>query len=227
MGLADLIFPRLCLGCKKEGRYLCDTCLQKVWFPKPICPVCTRASIDGMTHIRCQRPQNLDGLISLWRYDGVVRKAILGLKYKFALEIAHELADLVIDVLKNHNSSFIFHNSFILVPIPLHWQRENWRGFNQEREIGKIMARKIGWKFIPDLLIRKSSTVPQAELKREQRLTNVRDVFTLNSNYKILNTKYSILLFDDVWTTGSTMREAAKVLKRNGFKHVWGLTLCR
>jgi competence protein ComFC len=225
MAIIDLIFPKKCLNCGKEGRYVCESCLQKVKFAKPICPVCTRASIDGMIHIKCQRPQNLDGLVSFWAYDGVIRKAILGLKYKFALEITKELADLSIEKLKK--SEILTSKKLILVPIPLHWHRENWRGFNQVEEIGKLISRKMGWDFMPDLLVRKTATVPQAELKREQRLTNVRDVFALNFDYKIPDIKYTILLFDDVWTTGTTIKEGAKELKKSGFKKVWGMTIAK
>jgi predicted amidophosphoribosyltransferase len=84
----------------------------------------------------------------------------------------------------------------------------------------------MGWKFIPDLLIKNKSTASQVELKGDDRRQNLHGVFSLNPSY-ILSTIPNILLFDDVFTTGSTLREAAKVLKRAGVEKVWGLTIAR
>ncbi len=219
MSLVDLIFPKKCLGCGKANTYLCKECIEKARKEGFFCPYCERFSIDGKTHFQCRREYGLDGLTSIWRYEGVIRKAILGLKYKFAMEIAKELAEASIPQL---NRSYF--KGYILVPIPLHWHRANWRGFNQAEEIGKILAKEMGWKFIPDLLIRKKSTTPQTELKGKERRKNTMDAFILNRKYK---TRGKILLFDDVITTGSTMKEAAKVLKKEGAEKVWGLTIAR
>lgn len=188
-----------------------------------------KSSIDGMTHFKCKRKYGLDGLVSVWEYDGVIRKAIVTLKYKFAFKIASELADNAVNELKS--GKFILLKNPVLIPIPLYWYRENWRGFNQVEEIGKLVASKMGWKFIPDLLIRKVGTKSQTELGKKDRLSNVRGVFILNPNYLSRNSSSlihnSVIIFDDVWTTGSTLKEAAKVLKRSGFKDVWGLTLTK
>ncbi len=224
MGLIDLVFPKKCLGCGKEGRYICPDCIGKVKKVKPICPYCERPSIDGATHFACKRKFGIDGLISGWKYMGVIRKAILAFKYKYAVEVGKELSKVFSDILA-HNSSFVIPNSSVLVPVPLHWYRGNFRGFNQAEEIGKLVAKEMGWKFIPDLLIRKKLTTPQAELKAEARAQNIQGVFALNPNYQLHATNY--IIFDDVWTTGSTMKEAAKVLKRAGAEKVWGLTVAR
>jgi ComF family protein len=231
MDLLSLVFPKKCLECGRGGKHICSFCLNKVTFIKPVCPECLRPSIDGFTHTGCKRPQGLDGLICPWKYEGVVRKAILALKYKFAYVIASELSESL--------SEFLAKNSFlpttynqqlttILVPVPLHWRRENWRGFNQSEEVGKLIAKKIGWKFIPDFLVRKKATIPQAELNREERLENIRGIFSCNSRYSQLTTNnLQLVLFDDVWTTGSTLKEACKVLKRKGIEKVCGVTIAR
>ena len=116
--------------------------------------------------------------------------------------------------------------SAILIPIPLYWHRKNWRGFNQVEEVGKIVAERIGWGFSSDILIRKAHRRPQTELKGDKRRKNIRGVFSFNSDYRLLKTENRpLILFDDVYTTGSTLKETGKVLKRNGAKSVWGLTL--
>lgn len=248
MGISDLLFPRKCLGCRTSGVYLCQSCLEKIKIPRKICLECERPSVDGMTHIKCKRPLSLNGALSLWRYEGIVRQAIIKLKYQFAFDIAQELVNYMCLSLDKQRP--IFPKNPILVPIPLHKIRGRWRGFNQTEEIGKLFALKLGWNFFPDLLVRKKAKRPQTELKGRERWENVRGVFALNPNYKLQITNYppgqtpgsenllvrrrpsraggkSLIIFDDVWTTGATLKEATKVIKRNGVKEVWGLTIAR
>ncbi len=199
---------------------MCPECAHKTKFPRLTCPKCNNYSPDGVAHIRCRNTIGLDGRVSLWRHTGGVRKAITGLKYKYALEIAKELAGYATE--KITEEKLFFPKNSVLVPIPLYWHRKNWRGFNQTEEIGKLIAEKLGWGFDKDLLARKASKKPQASLKREERIANIKGVFSL---IKLPNKKVPIILFDDVWTTGSTIREATKILKEEGVKRVNCLTL--
>jgi ComF family protein len=114
----------------------------------------------------------------------------------------------------------------ILVPIPLYRSRQNWRGFNQSELIGEKLAKQLGWKFVPDLLIRNKNTIPQVGLRGSVRRSNLSGVFSVNPDC-VLSTLYSVLLFDDVFTTGSTIDEAKKVLKVAGFKNIKSLTIAR
>lgn len=230
MAISDFLFPKKCLGCGRAGSYVCRECIKKVEIPFLICPQCGRKSVDGMTHSKCLRPLSLHGARSLWKYQEVVRKALLGLKYKFALEIAGELAAHATNAIKNY-TGFVPKEA-TLVPVPLYWLRGNWRGFNQVEAVGKGIASKSGWRFVPDLLIRKKSSRPQAELRGEQRRQNIKGVFAISPG--ILISQYpNIILFDDVWTTGSTLKEAAMVVKtclrRQGARanSLWALTLAR
>ncbi len=241
MGITDLLFPKECLSCKKPGRYVCLDCLNKLPTLRQICVKCGRPAVDGMTHTRCRRPWGLDGLVFIWPYGGVIRKAILGLKYKYAKEIAKELAEYTVMYLRKRKAVLPKTSTFI--PIPLYFLRQNWRGFNQVEEIGKLIAPKMKWEYREDILIRKRFKKPQAGLKKDERSKNIRGVFALNPNlspatrYQLLTPKRkaslnsksqaSLILFDDILTTGSTMKEAARVLKRNGAEKVWGLTIAR
>jgi ComF family protein len=233
--ILNLLFPKTCLNCKKSGGYVCSDCIQKVRKVKPTCAYCEKASIDGLTHAKCKRKFGLDGLISVWKYQGVVRKALLGLKYKFATAITEELTGYVARNIKEND--FAFPKDLVLIPVPLHRFRKNWRGFNQVEEVGKLLCEKMGWNYDGDLLIRSKYKTPQTELKGKQRKTNVLGVFSLKTKNRKLKTlrvgdspeseteNRQLILFDDVYTTGSTIKEAAKVLKRNGVKKVWGLTI--
>jgi ComF family protein len=197
MGTLDIFFPRKCFGCQRNGFYLCPECVKKA----ELVP-----------------PRKRRNYISIWKYKGNIRKAIIGMKYKFASEIAKELAGYVINDLKKRK----FPKNLVLVPIPLHWRRKNWRGFNQSEEMGKIIAREMKWDFDKDLLKRKISTKPQVKFRGIEREENIRNAFKLS---KPLCKEKTVLLFDDVLTTGSTVREAIRVIKDGEGKEVWVLTL--
>lgn len=144
----------------------------------------------------------------------------MSLKYKYATEIGRELSNHLVKSLQ----SMVLPGVVYLTPIPIHWYRQNTRGFNQSLEVGKIVAGLMNWKLIPDLLVKNMSTIPQAELSGKKRRKNLKGVFSLNPEVAIPD---SVFVFDDVFTTGSTMLEAGKVLKRAGVRKVWGLTIAR
>ena len=220
MGILDLVFPKICLGCGQEGKYMCDKCLGNLKLLKPVCPYCEHPSIDGFTHTKCRKVYGLDGLTSIWDYEGAIKKAILALKYKYSTEVGKELAtSFSLELVAGWPLA-----KGVLVPIPIHWHRENVRGFNQSEEIGRSVAKEMDWEFNPELLIKTRQTASQAELPVEKRKQNLKGAFALNSKFRLPD---SVLLFDDVFTTGSTIREAAKILKRAGVKKVWGLTIAR
>ena len=198
MNLLDLLFPKTCLECGTYGKYLCDSCVEKV--------------LDGTFD---------KNNFSIFKYKGVIRKAITTLKYKFATDIADELVEACLTRLKSTKFKDV-----LLIPIPLHRQRENWRGFNQAEVLGEKLARKMNWKFLPDLLIRQKNTIPQVNLKGEARHKNLSGVFVINSKY-VVDNKYPILLFDDVYTTGSTILEAKKELQASGFEKIYNLSIAR
>lgn len=225
MSLVDLVFPKKCLGCGKGGTYLCDSCLQKQHLAKPSCPMCDKPSIDGMTHARCKKNLGLDGHVAIWNYGGIIRKAIVKLKYSYAKELANGLAYAAINKIESSDIAIALPKRSVLTPVPLHWYRKNYRGFNQSGLVGEKISGYLNFRFVEDLLIRNQMKKSQTELKGRERRKNVRGVFSLNKKYDIENT--NIIIFDDVYTTGSTIKEACKVLKRNGAGAVWGFSIAR
>ncbi|KKS41211.1 MAG: hypothetical protein UV61_C0010G0002 [Candidatus Gottesmanbacteria bacterium GW2011_GWB1_43_11] len=232
MNFLDLIFPRRCLGCNRLGSYICNACRTTLDLRGQRCPECDRPAIDGMTHPICLRPLGLDGLVTVFENRGIIKKAIKSLKYRFVYDAAEELVNLVPDsALQNLP---IKSNSWALYPIPLHKDRLRWRGFNQAEKLGQFVAQRLKMKMIDGLLVRTVKRTPQADIsRREDRIQNAQGLFQLNklstSNLPAgrQGSQLSILLFDDVWTTGATMKEAVKVLKRSGLGKVWGMTLAR
>jgi len=151
-------------------------------------------------------------------------------------DLASELVILLEKSIKSNQNNlitqFIENERPLVVPVPLYKSREKERGYNQSEIIVRLLAKKLNLPFCSDLLVRKKPTKPQAKLTIEQRLKNIKKAFKINSELrtKDLGQKLkqkSILIVDDIWTTGITMRTCGNLLKRAGFKNVWGLTIAR
>lgn len=224
MSLLDLLFPKKCLQCGAGSLYLCQKCIDRVRLAKQVCVECQRPAIDGITHVGCLRSLGLHGCLSGFEYKWVIKKAIKSIKYRFASDMAEEIAGLLVTHLqKNVNA---LPKESVLVPIPLHKKRQNWRGFNQAEELGRVVAKKMGWPLVSDLLIRTRSTVPQVDLEGDQRRSNVQGIFSLH--HPLPTTLNTLIIFDDVITTGATVSEACKVIKRrNKELKIWGLSVAR
>ena len=230
--ILDLIFPKKCVGCKKEGTYFCQTCTSEIKQTDLVCPRCERLAIGGQTHPICKRRYGLDGLWSLGIYQNPLKKAIQKLKYEPSLvrDFAPVLVDILIEYWARYQPFILDQikkgqgRGWVVVPVPLHWYRANKRGFNQSALIGQILSKKLGLEYSEGLK-RIRYTKSQIKLKGKERRKNIFGAFALSTNYQLQTT--NCLLIDDVWTTGSTMRECAYILKRNGAKKVWGMTLAR
>jgi ComF family protein len=150
------------------------------------------------------------------------------MKYKFAQSIADELSTHISATLL-HNESLLIGDTFALVPIPMHWHRLNWRGFNQVEEIGEKVSRRLGFMYVPHVLVRTQERQSQASLDMQKRKVNIQGVFHVNRKYRSLvaSCDTTWVLFDDVYTTGATLKEAGSVLKKSGAKKVWALTITR
>lgn len=216
--LLDFIYPKICVGCGEWGTFLCKRCLERLDFVDQICPICGERSIMGWTHQGCKTKWGMDGLIAIYEYqEPVARKVVDGIKYGFNRE-------LINIVLKN----FVFQtgdNFDYLVPLPLHFYRENWRGFNQARELGEVIGSKL---LVPveSILVRTRNTKQQVTMKtKEQRELNIKNAFVVSTSWKGKLKGTKVLLVDDVFTSGADMRECTKVLKKAGVKIVWGLAL--
>jgi len=218
MGLLDFIFPKRCVACGGFGNYLCQADRRKIKLAETFCPVCLRPAIGGSTHERCKTKWSLDGLICLFYYTTPIKEIIHELKYRFVRDLLETLA---VETKKAQILNKVDFTSFTLVPIPLSRARQSWRGFNQAEIIGTSVAKQLKIRFDPEILAKTKETKPQAKLARAERLRQARGVFRAISNISGRN----FIVFDDVWTTGATMKAAAAALKRRGAAKVWGLAL--
>lgn len=230
--LLDIFFPKQCLGCQKWGKYICDDCRKyKIeYLVNQTCPYCEKLSPLGLTHPRCETKNGLDGLFVLAHYRGIIPKAIREIKYRGYFAIISEFAQLIVQ--KYHNG-FKFQ---YFVPIPLSKNRERTRGFNQAEKLSKDLVKSLisqkktnpQKNQVVPLLIRTRDTRPQFDLKYEQRKSNLKDAFALNNRLLTKDLSgVSFCLIDDVATTGSTLFECAKVLKKSGAQKVYGITIAR
>lgn len=230
--LLDFLFPKKCIGCGKESEYFCQNCISEILQTDLVCPECNNLSIAGLTHPSCERKFSLDGLWSLGIYQGSLKRAIQKLKYEPYLvkDLAPVLSNIIIDYWEKyqvHLFDLIRENpkNWVIIPVPLYWFRENKRGFNQAKLLGQILSKKLGLDYC-NALKRIRYTRSQTKLSKGQRRQNIRNAFEVSSNYTLNPVPYTLLI-DDVWTTGSTMKECCYVLKRAGAQKVWALTLAR
>lgn len=207
--LLDFLFPRKCEICEKEGDLLCDWCKSKLEKP----PV----TVD-----KKRLKWGLKGVTALYSYkDPKVRHLIERIKFGFCDALIPELMP------KNIN----FDDFDLIVPIPLHFFRKNWRGFNQAERIASGIRGQSSGISVVNILRRKKNTKQQARLKNhEERKENIKDAFEINGQWRIDKGQLGgkrVLLVDDVFTTGESMGEACKTLKAAGAKYVWGFVLAR
>lgn len=121
--------------------------------------------------------------------------------------------------------SFQDYNPDIILPVPLHPKRLRWRGFNQALVLARVIGRRWQIPVDPFILVRSRETPPQTQLSEKERRKNVRGAFSLNSRKTVKGR--IILLVDDVYTSGATVNECSRVLRRAGAKEVYVLTLAR
>lgn len=225
----ELFFPKSCLGCKQPGTYLCRDCFNKIRLAdNNLCFFCEKPTGAGRICFECKTENFLDRIISAAEYkEPLVRDLIKAYKYHFVTELAEPLSQLIIKQLENLKLE-IRNSDFLLIPIPLHRHRLHYRGFNQAQLIAVKLAEYFKIAHKPDILQRKTSTTPQAKIKdTEKRKINLKNTFCINPEFAQEIKGKTILLIDDVITTGATMAEAAKILKENNAKEVWALTIAK
>lgn len=197
--LRESIFPVFCLGCKKEGEWVCADCLKTI----------DTKGVFGHKHVA----------VTPYHEDWLIGKIVRSFKYNYVEELSITIEELLKGFIPKHLD--YFSNIDLIAPVPLHKKRQAERGFNQSEIIAQIVGRMID-KPVVDLLVRHRDTKHQARLHRDERLINVQDAFSV-----IGVIRGRVLLVDDVYTTGSTTRECSMVLESAGAEDVKGFSLAR
>jgi ComF family protein len=225
----DLIYPPRCPICHAfSGLPLCQPCLDSLSvITSPLCPICGRPFTSGIEgdHVceDCLRKRPFfDKAAAPYLYEGDLMTAIHEFKYGGKAYMVSALGPLLASFAREWLKE---RDDLTLMPVPLHPKRLRERGFNQSLLLARHVAPRLNAKLDFLTLRRTRYTKPQTGLKRGERRKNVRRAFELRDP-KALREKV-IVLVDDVATTGSTLNECARVLKKSGCKEVYGLVLAR
>lgn len=229
--LLELVFPYRCLVCGKylDKKYLCSKCFNALPVKRQSeCVGCKQPTPDGRTCAFCKEQNPLDQLLIVSDYgDPNVAAVIKRMKYGFIkdlLDPLHELTRKYLNQRAKNGKSFLTGDP-LPVPVPLHYRRENWRGFNQAQILAEKLANTYQIKYVA-ALARTTHREPQAEIEnREKRLENARGLYACVAAGVVAGR--NIVLIDDVCTTGATLNECARVLKDSGARSVSALVLAR
>lgn len=233
----DLLYPPICALCRanlSDGRALCDDCDQDL--PRLSPPFCQRCGEAFQGRIEdefvCPNCSDLKFAFEFAR-SALVRdertlEMIHRFKYGRELHLAQDLGWLAAESFADPRLAIALAERWPLVPVPLHRQRLQHRHFNQAEEICRVLAQRTGLPQIKALK-RIRSTEHQTRLSRTQRMENLRGAFivTRAGRRRVEKSPAGVVLVDDVFTTGSTVDECAKILRRAGFQRVFVVTVMR
>jgi ComF family protein len=218
-GLLDLLFPPRCVVCRHVGEWFCAACRQAIdWILPPVCNRCGRPLLHRDCPYCEKLPLQIDGTRATAFFEGNLRDAIHAFKYDHGPELAPPLGKL----LSNYLSAYPLPADMV-IPVPLHAEREQARGYNQAILLAQELGRAHRLPVANHGLTRTRATRPQVELGAPQRRVNVHDAFAATAQVAGKH----ILLIDDVCTTGATMEACGVALKARGAQSVWGLAVAR
>src|SRR5205809_7961610 len=227
----SLLYPATCTICGKNvraGEYLCDACEVKiVRIAPPFCETCSEpfeGSITGaFTCANCaHRTIYFDAAVAAYRGRGIVREVIHEFKYGRQMHLRHLIAGWLYAAFDDER---LRGREFdMIVPVPLHPARQRERGFNQANLLAELLTAQISIPSKP-VLKRVRYTTTQTALDRAERMENLHNAFRLRRNANVRGLR--VLLIDDVLTTGSTLSECARILKRSGAISVHAATAAR
>ena len=222
--ILDILFPKFCLGCGREGLYICKDC--EVFLSEVDPAVSLKLSFNKLVETKFQPT-----IISVWEYEGLMEKLIYKIKFDGCYHIVDELVAKAMEKI-NLN----LPEDTVITYVPMWPKKERRRGFNQSEFIARKLA-SVHSAGVHRLLEKVRDNRSQVGLGPRERAENVKGAFrvTVTQGGILTNARFhlngslprNVLLVDDIYTTGATMNECAKVLKKAGAKNVWGFTLAR
>lgn len=237
--LIDIIYPPKCHICDAfldpvegelngESTSICEACFSDlVPIESPYCPICSIpfVSREGDSHLceDCMRKRPFfSALAAPYVFDGALMSAVHAFKYGTKSYLINPLGPLLTRFARD---LFLKTDGLLIMPVPLHPKRLRQRGFNQSALLARHVAKALNTDLDISSLMRIKYTVPQTGLNKKERQKNIRGAFQVQTSAKIKKKK--ILLIDDVATTGNTLNECARMLRKSGCKDVFSLVLAR
>lgn len=208
--ILEIIFPTTCGICDKICKEaLCKKCELKL-------------KKYEINLIRKNKRMYFTESMHIFRYEDIIREKIISYKFNNKAYLYKTFSKII---LKNKKICGFFKNYDIIIPVPIHKKRKLERGYNQTELIAKVIANQTHLKLEKNVLVKQKNIVSQSSLNKNERKQNVKNAFIVNNIQKIANKK--ILLFDDIYTTGSTANECSKILKKAGAKQIGVLTVAK
>ncbi len=221
----DLLFPPRCVGCRKSGHVLCKGCLQAI--PLLLPPFCQHCGSPSAANGMCQscryHPPRLHGLRAASIYQEPLRSYIHALKYDGKTRLAEPLGHLLAQAYTRHG-----FQADVIIPIPLHPERQKQRGYNHAELLAETCAPLVGIPVYNNIVRRQRATPAQVGLNASQRYQNMAAAFQCAAAFTTgALSGRRILIIDDVCTTGAKLEACAAPLYAAGATAVWGLVLAR
>jgi competence protein ComFC len=209
--LLEILFPSICLGCQIKGEILCPSCIAKVH--------------------RAEKEIEHPDIMAVFEYhDPLVKKVIWNLKYYHHPYLGQKLGEIIYDELLEDMADIKIYTAgspILVIPVPISKKKTKIRGYNQAKKIAQGFCQRGGKKIFnlrSNIISKKIETIPQARItNRERRLKNIRGAFAIKNPELVRN--QTIIVIDDVTTTGGTIGEIIKILKKAGAKKVIGLAV--
>ncbi len=230
--IIDFVFPPACPYCDKtidSHNLFCQECFKKISFiERSICHWCGKPlfleDISQTEKMLCPDCMNKRPVYDLARavfiYDNFSKISILKFKYADKMEYSYQFVNLM-----QRAGRDLFDKTDLIIPVPMHWKRRLRRYYNQADVLGKLLAKRVHIPYSSKILFRSRYTSPQENKSFNERKHNVKDAFCVRKNTLIKGK--NILLIDDVFTTGATVNNCAKALKKAGAKAVYVLTIAK
>lgn len=204
------LFSRKCFLCgKRNEESICENCFYRI----------NRLQKCKIINLK---NKNLNSLIYFFKYEKIIRRLILQFKFFNKPYLAKVFSKII---LKNEKLCGKLKFYDIIIPVPMHNEKKNVRGYNQTELISCEIAKNLNMKYESKLLIKNVNTKMQSSLTEKERYKNIKDVFVVLDEEKIKDK--NIILIDDIYTTGATLEECSKVLKNAGAKKVCGVVIAK
>lgn len=232
MNILNLLFPEKCVVCgqvlRKKEKGVCPDCMKKLpVVTEPRCMHCGKPLASERREL-CYDCSARDSFLwegaALWEYNDRMRQVIADFKYggseRDAVFFAEELARV-------HGERIRRWNPDVILPVPLHWRKRWFRGYNQAESVAVELGRQMEIRVSGDVLVRRRYTAPQKDLDHRRRFSNLRDAIAVRDVLVQEQTKYkTVLLIDDIYTTGATLEACAAALSEWGVQRICFLCLC-